>query len=272
MKRRDFIQLTPSAIALTMLNAHHLFAASNIFTPQKSVKPRIKALRLLTSSPLSEMKRFYGDLIGLPIVDEKAKELTIQTGLSQLTFVKINEPGVRPFYHFAFNIPQNKIEAALKWQQAKTPLVNPRPGMPGDPSKDIVHFPHWNAHSIFFLDPAGNLVEYIARHDLKNDAPGAFSVKDILYASEIGLILNDVQSIRALIEDQFKLTSYRGSGNFMPMGDEYGLLLLLETGTTWTSHPGQVNKTYIFGTSVYIYSDTGKNWKSKDYPYEIITK
>ena len=40
---------------------------------------------------------------------------------------------------------------------------------------DIVDYSHWNAHSIFFLDPGGNVVEYIARHDLKNGAPGAFS-------------------------------------------------------------------------------------------------
>lgn len=272
MKRRDFIHLTPSAIALTMLNAHYLVAGSNTFTSPTSDKPRIKALRLLTASPLREMKAFYGDLLGLPILAENAKELTIQTGLSELIFLKINEKDIRPFYHFAFNIPQNKIEAAFKWQQAKTPLVNPRPGMPGDPSKDIIHFPHWNAHSIFFLDPAGNLVEYIARHDLKNDAKGSFSANDILYASEIGLILNDVQSVRALIEDQFKLTSYRGSGNFMPMGDEYGLLLLLEKGGQWTSHPGQVNKTDIFDTAVHIYSDTINNWYSEDYPYKIITK
>jgi catechol-2,3-dioxygenase len=33
---------------------------------------------------------------------------------------------------------------------------------------EVVDYSHWNAHSIFFLDPAGTVVEYIARHDLKN--------------------------------------------------------------------------------------------------------
>ena len=76
---------------------------------------------------------------------------------------------------------------------AVAPAPDPRaqPAAAGLPP-DIVDYSHWNAHSIFFLDPGGNVVEYIARHDLKNGAPGAFSSRDILGTSEIALIVDDV--------------------------------------------------------------------------------
>ena len=116
-----------------------------------------------------------------------------------------------PFYHFAFNIPENKIVQALEWQKARTPLLaiperNRAAGFP----PEVVDYRHWNAHSVFFLDPAGNVVEYIARHDLKNGDSDAFSWADILYASEIGLVVDDVAATADALKEMAAVAPYKG--------------------------------------------------------------
>ena len=58
-----------------------------------------------------------------------------------------------PLYHYAFNIPENKIEAARQWQKQRTPLI--RRG-----KSEIVHFSGINVHSVYFTAPAGNIVDY----------------------------------------------------------------------------------------------------------------
>jgi catechol 2,3-dioxygenase-like lactoylglutathione lyase family enzyme len=176
-----------------MLEAHTMLAASPGERKHEAENPLITSLRLLTTSKISELRNFYTDMLGFTVLDISDGSLSVQTGKSSITFIKTDAAEARPFYHFAFNIPENKINKALNWQRMRTPIIHPNPNGPRDA---IVNFSHWNAHSIFFLDPAGNLLEYIARHDLKNSADGEFSSKDILYVSEIGFIVEDVEPDR----------------------------------------------------------------------------
>lgn len=265
MKRRDFIAASTSAAVLSMLGAHSGLAIAPGKLNVTDQNPRIKSLRLLTTAQLIELKNFYANVLGLP-VKLSGQNLTIQAGKSTITFTK-TDGEARPFYHFAFNIPENKIEKALAWQRLRTPIVHPNPEGTRDA---VVHFRHWNAHSIFFLDPAGNLLEYIARHDLQNGASGDFSINDILYVSEIGLIVDDVEQVGTAIQKTMSLSSYRPSENFIPIGDENGLLLMIKKGKVWTSNRNQVNKTDVFKTSVSISNSTKTNWVGSDYPYEIL--
>ncbi|HEX6180986.1 MAG TPA: hypothetical protein VFZ47_07040 [Chitinophagaceae bacterium] len=216
------------------------------------------------------MRTFYEKTIGLNIISHSSDELAIQAGQSTITFTQTKIENYRPFYHFAFNIPENKIHKAMEWQKQRTPLINPRPNNQRDPMKEVVDFSHWNAHAIFFLDPAGNLVEYIARHDLKNASAGDFSVKDILYVSEIAFIVSDVHHIGKQFLQNLSLKEYRPSSDgFWPIGDEYGLLLMISEGVIWTGHPGQVNKTSVFNTLAII-NQHDREWKLHGYPYEVL--
>ena len=270
MKRRQFLTIS-SCTVLSMVNAHFLFAAvtNQLNTPGDYKLPLIKGLKLETASPLSEMRTFYEKTIGLNIVSHTTGELIIQAGKSVITFIQVKKENYRPFYHFAFNIPENKIYLAMEWQKKRTPLVNPRPNNRRDPMKEVVDFSHWNAHAIFFLDPAGNLVEYIARHDLKNATDGDFSVKDILYVSEIGFIVADVNIAGNHFIDNLKLKEYRPpSQGFWPIGDENGLLLMFNEGIVWTGHPGQINMTSVFNTTATI-GNTSEKWTLSGYPYQI---
>lgn len=205
MTRREFVQRASATMAL--LISHEAAAYE---TPQNppigrsatAKEPLIRGLRLLTAAPLQAMREFYQDRIGFSVSEQTEDMITFVAGTTPLTFVTARPEQIRghggrgtgePFYHFAFNIPHNKLLAARSWQLARSPLVPPRetlvdPALPND----VWHFQHWNAHSIFFFDPAFNIVEYIARHDLQNEAPdpSIFATADIQYASEIGYVVS----------------------------------------------------------------------------------
>ena len=164
------------------------------------------------------------------MVEEKSERLTIDAGLTRITFLKSAETDAKPFYHFAFNIPENKILAAHQWQKERCPLLPiPERLRNGKYPDDVVNYSHWNAHSVFFFDPAGNVVEYIARHDLKNAGSGDFGSDDILYASEIAFVVEDVTATAAILKDVAGVVQYRGaSDEFAAIGDEHGLLLVMK--------------------------------------------
>jgi hypothetical protein len=63
---------------------------------------------------------------------------------------------------------------------------------------------------VFFFDPAGNVVDYIARHDLKNSAEGDLSSDDISYTSEIAFVTDDVPAMATQLKDIAGVTQYRG--------------------------------------------------------------
>jgi catechol-2,3-dioxygenase len=176
------------------------------------------------------MEAFYARGLGLRLIARSGSRISFAAGRSTLTFA-CGEDG-HPFYHFAFNIPENKIAAARTWQLERSPLL-PIPPDLRDPAYpiEVVDYRHWNAHSIFFFDPARNVVEYIARHDLKNAAPGPFGPADILYASEIGFIVDDVAAASSVVREGAGVEQYRsGSDQFMALGDEQGLLLVMRRG------------------------------------------
>lgn len=197
-----------------------------------------------------------------------------RAGDTTINFTEIKEDVAPPFYHFAFNIPQNKILKAREWQLKRTDLsATPSQLIDKNFPKDIRHFQHWNAHSVFFWDPAGNLVEYIARHDLDNNREGEFSSKDLLCASEIAFIVNDADAMAEELKSSFGLQQYRGGdANFRAIGDENGLLLVIRKGRVWESHtkisrtPGTIN------TTVSIKGQKNVEWKSTEYPFSINSK
>ena len=239
-----------------------------------STTTRILHLDLITTTSLIELEKFYTDLIGLSLVSEKTDRFTIRGGETTISFVQADEKETAPFYHFAFNIPENKILQAREWQLKRTPLsATPAHMVDEGYPNDIRHFRNWNAHSVFFWDPAGNLVEYIARHDLKNSSDGEFSSKDLLCASEIAFIVDNTETVADEIKSSFDLTQYKGGdANFRAIGDENGLLLIIKKGRVWESHTSISKTPGTIKTGVIIKADKGEKWNTKNYPFEIIVK
>jgi hypothetical protein len=235
--RRRFLAAGASSFSSLVLAAHAplLARASRLVSDPKRPAPasaRIARIDLETAVPLAEMAAFYGEKLSLPVLESSAERLVVLAGASRVAFTPSRREGARPFYHFAFNIPENKIRLAADWQRARSPLI-PIPPKNRDPEMpdDVVDYRHWNAHSVFFFDPAENVVEYIARHDLKNSAPGPFGPSDVLCASEIAFVVDDVPAMAEKVRRAFALENYRGaSDGFAAIGDENGLLLVMQRG------------------------------------------
>lgn len=254
--------------------------------PDPAGRPLIAGVRLLTAAPLEEMQRFYAEKLGLRLIDRQAAEISFAAGSSRLTFVKARPEQIRddggrgdgaPFYHFAFNIPQNKIRAARDWQARRTALV-PTPSHMQDSAfpPDVRHFRSWNSHAVFFFDPAFNIVEYIARHDLRNDRPDAtsFSSEDLLFLSEIGFVVDfDEQGpVVEALEKSIGLAAYpRGSSPRWAMGDENGLLLCLgRKGELWGENTATPVKWDVFPTEATINRPLARPLDLPGLPYRVL--
>lgn len=232
ISRRRFLGQASAMAAL--VGVHRRIAFAKLPT-RLAPRTRLRHLRLHTTTPLAEMAHFYGEVLELPIRERTRRGLTVDAGATRLTFLQRSSEEAAPWYHIAFNIPENKILHARDWQRARTPFDNnvEAPRHPDHP--DIVHFAHWDAHAVFFRDPAGNLLEHIARHTLDYTRSGPFTSRDIRCCSEIAIIL-DAEDLRAdadAIGGEIGLTRYRtSSSRFVALGDENGLVLVMRKGVS----------------------------------------
>jgi hypothetical protein len=230
LDRRRFLER-----AAVLLPAMHVggFAASAAHgmtidqAPATSPQPaRIARLRL-SSHAVPKLASFYRDTLGLPVVPIQRGGISVSCGQTVIEFIPAPD-GTRPFYHFAFNIPHNKLDKAIEWMKPRHPLFV------RDDGEVVFHFERWDAHAVYFIDPSGNIVEFIARHTLKNDAPGSFDVGDILCASEIGVVTPDVDATADRLKRDLGLNSYKlASEGFHPVGDEHGLFIVFKVGRIW---------------------------------------
>jgi catechol-2,3-dioxygenase len=218
---------------------------------------RIRELRLLTSR-LAEQKEFYTRTLGLPLAHERDGLVAIQAGETRLVFTQAEE-GSEPYYHFAFNITENKLAQAKAWIATRHI----------DLSKDDAnnwYSKSWNSHAIYFYDPAGNIVEFIARHGLATGQEGPFTGHDILYASEIGLVTDDVVATAERLQEKVGVAIYKGgiSQEFAALGDEYGLFILSKRGRIWLASD---KSSQVYPVEVSI--QDGNGYEFADLPYHI---
>lgn len=187
---------------------------------------RFRAITLAAPDP-ALLASFYGDTLGLSsrIDGETA---AVEVGATELRF----EHGQgAPFYHFAFNIPSHRLEDARAWLAERVTLLRFV-----ETGEEVVAFDRWNAHSIYFHDPAGNIVELIARHDIASDDHAPFAPAHILGLSEIALVVDDVPGTVQSIKRAFGLNVYGGDGGgeiFTAIGDVRGLVLAIRAGWPW---------------------------------------
>lgn len=261
--------MTLSSMVLAM---HPGFACSTASPKRVTDQPRILELRLMTSVSLDAMKAYYIDLLEMELISYNTSELTFMGGRTAITFIRSHDAG-DPWYHFAFNIPENKILAARDWQLERTDLIpTPTNKIDAGYPSDVRHFRHWNAHSLFFWDPAGNLLEYIARHDMNNASSGAFSKKDILYASEIAFVVDDQATEASLLHQHLKLEPYPRSTDFWwSMGDESGLLLCIPK-RLWGENTPHPKRFGVHRTEATILGDEEASYHFGGFPYEVRVK
>ena len=196
---------------------------------------RITELTLFVKD-ISAVKDFYKNILGLIVNTENDSSIEFQAGETKLIFREYKN--LNPHYHFAFNIPSNKIEEAKEWMNGKAELL------PVEDNNYIADFDNWNAKSIYFYDTVGNIVEFIARFDLQNDTAEKFNSSHVISVSEMGIVTNDVTAFADKLKNEYKVFDFVKSVNsdsFSAMGNDNGLFIIAIENRNWypTKVPSQ---------------------------------
>lgn len=177
---------------------------------------KIKNLQLFTSR-LTEQITFYEEVLEMKVTIIESG-FFVMIGDSMLSFIEGED---FPYYHFAINIPANKIDDALVWLKKRVEVIKMD-------NKEIVDFPNWNAESIYFYDKDHNIIEFIARKNLKTETADPFSSESFLCISEAGLPVNNVKSFVQILTNQFDLYVFDGDlERFCAVGSETGLFIVV---------------------------------------------
>src|SRR5690625_1571942 len=147
-----------------------------------------KSVTLYTNQ-LKTLQRFYMNIMELPLSERSEESFTVRVGESLLTFHQTDVPA---FYHFAFNIPGNQFSLIKSWIKNKIPLNR-------EGGRDEVYFENFDADSIYFEDPAGNVIELVGRR--YRDLFGAPSPESFLNISEVSITTYDMTRVGEMIQD-----------------------------------------------------------------------
>lgn len=196
----------------------------------------------IQTQDIQKTATFYTTVLELPIIEKTATSISIQAGDSVLKFV--NDPEFKSIYHFAFNIPKNKLDEAIQWCKNKVDLIFIKD------QNVITNFENWNANAVYFYDNNGNLLEFIARHDLNNAQTETFTSKSILNISEIGIVNENPLALGKELIAEHDLEFFSKNDNselFAAVGDDEGLLIMVKPNRNWypTQTPSESNKTEV---------------------------
>ena len=216
----------------------------------------------VSSVDLPAQRDFYADILELPVKLDSAV-LEVKAGRTVLRFTQAPSEFMGA-YHFAFNIPENQYQAAKQWITSRIPILRDKAGQEDFESTS------WSSTSLYFLDAAGNVLEFIARHNLQNATAGEFNSSQILNVSEIGLPSEDVVALAEQLVTQLGLTVFKQEPNetFTPVGDDNGLLILPIKDRIWmpdSGFPAKLLPVKVRGEA------NGREWEVRGVPYEIIT-
>lgn len=191
---------------------------------------------------LGALEDFYDDL-GFTILSHDSATLNLRIGRSALRFTETAQ-GNQPFYHFAFLVPGNRFGAAHSWLTERTePLAG------SDSASTVFDFGFWDAEACYFHDPAGNIVELIAHHELETvpEFTGHFHPGELVGISEIALVTPDRRAAATTLETRLKLPLWFGNveepGGLGFVGRKARTLILTSPGRGWlpTGRPAEVH-------------------------------
>ncbi|HYY33609.1 MAG TPA: hypothetical protein VE693_08545 [Gaiellaceae bacterium] len=195
---------------------------------------QILQVRLQVSRRTSEaVEAFYRERFALA-----AANGGVRADGTVLEFVPVDDG--EPFYHFALRVPRNRFDAAREWLRGHTELL-PDP----ETGEEVFPFDNWNAEACYGLDPAGNIVELIAHHELPEQTPGGgpFVSQELLGMCELGVVGPDTRAMAFALEP-FGIRLWDGElepGRLAFMGGRDGVLILTPTGRGWlpTGRPAE---------------------------------
>ena len=215
----------------------------------------------LPTSDVQAQRDLYANILELPVMLSPAG-LEVKAGNTDILFTQA-APNFDGAYHFAFNIPENQFRAAKEWISSRVPLLRDENG------KDEFESESWNSDSVYFKDAAGNVLEFIARHNLKNPVEAEFDSGQILQVSEIGLPSEDVLGLANELCTRLSLYIFKQQPNetFTPVGDDNGLFILPIKDRIWIPNSGVPAKLLPVKVKGNV---NGKEWEVRGVPYEIL--
>ncbi|MFV8466233.1 VOC family protein [Flavobacterium sp. LB1P62] len=208
----------------------------------------ILELELLTAN-INETELFYNEVIGFKTVSKNNSSISFRAGSTKLTFW--SSENLKPVYHFAFDISNNKLLEAFALIEKKTEILEVIP-----PDK-IADFYNWNAKSFYFYDNNGNILEFIARFSLDNASEKPFDGSSILSVSEIGFVSKNVSQLSDEMSNKYGLSVFPKQpklNKFIVLGTDMGLFILVEENRDW--YPTH-KKAKPFWTKV-VFDNNGK--------------
>ncbi len=177
---------------------------------------------------INETENFYTNILGFQLTSKSDGLITFKTGNSILRFIKSDN--IKPRYHFAFNIPANKLEEAINWTKSKVKLIE------NEEKSVVANFENWNANAIYFYDNNDNILEFIVRHDLNNPTEKPFEISVIESISEIGIVTDEPLELAGnLIEtcELFYFEKSTKSDEFVALGNDNGLFIIVKKNRQW---------------------------------------
>jgi hypothetical protein len=133
----------------------------------------VRIVRLtLDCADLGAQEEFWAGTLGLDVA-RREDELEVRLASSAIRFRRA-APGAAPRHHFAINVPPGSIERAAAWVEARHELLAFHGYEDEEEGATIVHAGR-GTPAVYFLDPAGNVVELIANVRL---AAGAGETED----------------------------------------------------------------------------------------------
>jgi len=215
----------------------------------------------LPAKDLHAQWEYYSSVLELPVRMFESS-LEVMAGNTTILFTQA-DPDFDSAYHFAFNIPENQFHTAKDWIASRIPILSDETG------KDEFESKTWNSNSVYFKDAAGNVLEFIVRHNLENAVEEEFNSSQILSVNEIGLPSEDVVAWANELCTKLNLSVFKQepNENFTPVGDDNGLLILPHTDRIWIPNSGVPAK--ILPVRVMGNVDD-KEWEVHGVPYEII--
>lgn len=186
---------------------------------------KITHLVLLTNQ-LDTLKAFYSETLQFAVLEENSSSFKVQIGDTILEFNQ-STPNSKPFYHFAMNIPRDQFSEAKRWIQSLVDLNKHE-------ESDEVYFKNWDAHALYFTDPAGNIVEFIARNEdqtIQKNSP--FNARSVINISEIGIVSTQVKTLARGLNHLGVPNAREGNEFFSPLGDVNGLFILVKKHRVW---------------------------------------
>jgi catechol 2,3-dioxygenase-like lactoylglutathione lyase family enzyme len=190
----------------------------------------------LSTNNINETKKFYSELLGFEILSGSDSEISFNVGTSILTFSCSN--GQKCVYHFAFDIPHNKLEEAMHWISLRVQLIEFQ-------GAAVIDFPNWSAKSLYFYDNNGNVLEFIARFENDNANHHTFDSSSIVSISEIAFVTENVEQTAKDLIDNFDLRYYFRQiqrEDFSVIGDDDGLIIIVKHTRNWFPTPIKVEK------------------------------